>query len=114
RWHARRIWQDRQQTARPRLTVEDVEQAPRANNIELPSGTIESTNRDFTVRTDSRLADVQSFRELVIRKQGDYPLRLGDIARVELGVEDDTSRLRSDGTTAIGLGIIRQSKANTV
>jgi len=114
RRYAMRIWLDRQQMAARRVTVADVEQALRANNIELPSGTIESTNRDFTVRTDSRLADVQSFRELVIRKQGDYPLRLGDIARVELGVEDDTSRLRSDGTTAIGLGIIRQSKANTV
>ena len=114
RRYAMRIWLDRQQMAARQVTVADVEQALRANNIELPSGTIESTNRDFTVRTDSRLANVQAFRELVIRKQADYPLRLGDIARVELGVEDDTSRLRSDGTTAIGLGIIRQSKANTV
>lgn len=114
RRYAMRIWLDRQLMAARQVTVADVEQALRANNIELPSGTIESTNRDFTVRTDSRLSTVQAFRELVIRKQDDYLLRMGDIARVELGVEDDTSRLRSDGTTAIGLGVIRQSKANTV
>ncbi len=114
RRYAIRVWLDRERLAARDMTVAEVEQALRANNVEFPAGSVESATRDFTVRAQGRLASVADFRSLVIRRDGNDLLRLGEVAKVELGVESDVSRLRANGQTAIGLGIIRQSKANTV
>lgn len=114
RRYAIRVWLDPERLAARDLTVAEVERALRANNIELPSGSVKSLSRDFTVRTEGRLSNVEEFRQMVVRRDGDTLLRLGDIANVVMGVESDTSRLRANGQTAIGMGIIRQSKANTV
>lgn len=114
RRYAVRVWLDPERLAARNLTVAEVERALRANNVELPGGSVESVSRDFTVRTEGRLNRVEEFREMVIRRDGDVLLRLGDVANVQLGVESDVSRLRANGQTAIGMGIIRQSKANTV
>ena len=114
RRYAMRIWLDRRRMAAHRITVTDIEQTLRANNIELPAGKVESASRDFTVRADSRLSDVEEFKRLVVRRDGDHLIRLADVAEVELGVENRDTVLRANGEVAIGLGIIRQSKANTV
>ncbi|WP_166268630.1 efflux RND transporter permease subunit [Marinobacter caseinilyticus] len=114
RRYAMRVWLDQERLASHNITVAEVEQALRSNNIELPAGSIESTSRDFTVRAEGRLSTVEEFRELIIRRDGDDLLRLGNVADVEMGVESDTSKLRANGRTAIGMGIIRQSKSNTV
>ena len=74
----------------------------------------DSSTRNFTVRAEGRLTNVEQFRDLVIRRDGNDLLRLGEVANVQMGVESDVSRLRANGKTAIGMGIIRQSKANTV
>ena len=114
RRYAIRVWLDQQRLAARNITVAEVERALRANNIELPAGSIESSSRDFTVRAVGRLSTVEEFRNLVIRRDGNQLLRLGEVANVQMGVESDTSRLRANGKTAIGMGIIRQSKSNTV
>ncbi|MEE4251902.1 MAG: efflux RND transporter permease subunit, partial [Alcanivoracaceae bacterium] len=114
RRYAMRVWLDRRRMAAHGITVTDIEQTLRANNIELPAGKVESASRDFTVRADSRLSDVAEFKRLVVRRDGDHLIRLGDVAEVELGVENRDTVLRANGEVAIGLGIIRQSKANTV
>ena len=114
RRYAMRIWLDRLAMAARNLTVEDVEEALERNNIELPAGEIESVNRQFTIRTVSRLSEVADFENMVIGREADYPIRLADIARVERGVEDDTTIVRSDGKVAVGLGVLRQSQANTI
>lgn len=114
RRYAVRVWLDPERLAARDMTVAEVEQALRANNVELPGGSVESVSRDFTVRTEGRLNRVEEFREMVIRRDGNVLLRLGDVADVQLGVESDVSRLRANGQTAIGMGITRQSKANTV
>jgi len=114
RRYAIRVWLDREKLAARNITVAEVERALRANNIELPAGSVDSSTRNFTVRAEGRLSTVEEFRNLVIRRQGDDLLRLGEIADVRMGVESDVSRLRANGETAIGMGIIRQSKANTV
>ncbi|EKF73265.1 AcrB/AcrD/AcrF family protein [Alcanivorax hongdengensis A-11-3] len=114
RRYAMRVWLDRTRMAAHNVTVSDIEQALRSNNVELPAGRLESAARAFTVRADNRLSTVEAFRRLVIRHQGNHLLRLADVARVELGVEDDDTELLANGAKAIGLGIIRQSKANTV
>lgn len=114
RKYAMRVWLDPERLAARELTVAEIEQAIKKNNIELPSGSVESLSRDFTVRTEGRLSRVEDFQQLVVRRDGDTLVRLGDVADIELGAESYISRLRANGKTAVGLGVIRQSKSNTV
>ncbi|TVQ29212.1 MAG: efflux RND transporter permease subunit [Geminicoccaceae bacterium] len=109
-----RIWLDRRAMAARNLTVADVEAALRRSNVELPAGEVRGLDRQFTVRLDGRLQDVDAFRNLIVTRTGDFPIRLGDIARVELGVADDQNRVRANGLESVGLGVIRQSQSNTV
>lgn len=114
RRYAIRVWLDRERLAARDITVAEVERALRANNVELPAGSVDSSTRNFTVRAEGRLSNVDQFRQLVIRRDGNDLLRLGEVANVQMGVESDVGRLRANGQTAIGMGVIRQSKANTV
>jgi multidrug efflux pump len=114
RRYAVRIWLDRRAMAARNLTVDDVEEALRRNNVELPAGELKSTARQFTVRAQSRLAEVAQFEGIVLERIDGYPIRLADIARIEHGVEDDETIVRSDGREAVGLGVMRQSQANTI
>jgi multidrug efflux pump len=114
RRYAMRVWLDRQAMAARDITVEEVEQALRRGNVELPSGRIESLAREFSVRTDTRLALPEEFRELVVKRTGDYQIRLGEIARIERGIEDDSTIVRADGRASVGLGVVRQSQANII
>src|SRR5690554_3868359 len=114
RRYAIRVWLDRERLAARNITVAEVEQALRANNVELPAGSVDSSTRNFTVRAEGRLSTVEEFRSLVVRRDGNDLLRLGEVADVQMGVESDIGRLRAAGRTAIGMGVIRQSKANTV
>ncbi len=114
RRYAMRVWLDREAMAARDITVDDVETALRRNNLELPAGRVESITRELTVRTDSRLNTPDEFSNLVIKRVGNYPIRLGEIARVERGVENDKTVLRSNANNAVGLGIIRQSQANVI
>ncbi len=109
-----RIWLDRRAMAARNLTVADVEAAIRRNNVERPAGDLTSVDRQFTVRLDSRLSTIDSFRNIVVDRVAGYPVRLGEIARLEQGVEDDETLVRSNGAEAVGLGILRQSQANTI
>ena len=112
---AMRIWLDRQALAARNLTVQDIEEAIRRENVELPGGRIESTARELTVRTDTRMSRPEQFRELVIaRGAGGAQVLLGEVARVEVGAEDERGVYRINGRPAIGLGILRQSTANTL
>jgi len=114
RRYAIRIWLDRQALASRGLTVGDVEQALRRNNLELPAGEVESLTRQFTVRTDTRLRTVEDFGRIPVAQIRGYTVRLGDLAEVELGVEDERSLVRVNGRAAMGLGILRQAQANTI
>jgi multidrug efflux pump len=114
RRYAVRIWLDRRAMAARNLTVDDIEAALRRNNVELPAGELRSTERQFTVRAQSRLSTVEQFRQIVIERIDGYPVRLADVARIERGVEDDQTVVRSDGRESVGLGVIRQSQANTI
>ncbi len=114
RRYAIRVWLDRERLAARNITVAEVEAALRSNNVELPAGSVDSSTRNFTVRAEGRVSTVEEFQRLVIRRDGNDLLRLGEVANVEMGVESDVGRLRANGQTAIGMGIIRQSKANTV
>jgi multidrug efflux pump len=112
---AMRIWIDRQALAARNLTVQDIEEAIRRENVELPGGRIESTARELTVRTDTRMSQPEQFRSIVVaRGAGGAQVMLGEVARVEIGAEDTRGSYRINGRPAIGLGVLRQSTANTL
>lgn len=109
-----RIRLDARKMAAHGTTVSDVEQALKEQNVELPSGRIENLNREFIVKTRGQLDDAAEFARLVVRQEGDTLVRLGDIAISEDGVEDERSIARYRSNPAVGLGIVKQSKANTI
>ncbi len=109
-----RVWLDRRAIAARNLTVADIEAALRRNNVELPAGEIKSSTRQFTVRVNSRMSTVEQFRNIVVSSSGEYPIRLSDLARVDKGVENEDTVVRSNGAKAVGLAVSRQSQANTV
>jgi len=113
--YAMRILLDRKAMAARSVTVNDIEKVLRAENVELPAGNIESTERDFTVRVQRAYQSANAFAQLVI-KQGDdgYLIRLGEVAKVELGPEDDETTFRGNGEDMVGIGIVKQSTANTL
>ena len=115
RRQAVRIWIERQALAARALTVADIEGALRRENVELPAGRLESSEREFALRTDTGLSRVEDFRRLTIGRGPDgYLVRLGDVARVELGAENERSVSRAMGLPGISLGIEQASKANTL
>jgi multidrug efflux pump len=112
---AMRVWLDRQQLAAHDLTVSDVENALRAENLELPAGSIDSAERQFTVRLARAFRTAEDFSRLVLARGDDgYLVRLGDVARVEKGSEEDRTFFRGNGVPMVGIGIIKQSTANTI
>ena len=113
--YAMRIWLDREALAARNLTVSDVEQALRAENVEFPAGSIESKQRQFTVRLKRAFRTVEDFSALVLKKGVDgYLVRLGDVARVERGTVEDRTLFRGNAIPMVGIGIIKQSTANTI
>ena len=115
REYAMRVWLDRQALAARGLTVLDVEAALRRENVELPAGTVESFEREFTVRVERSYSTAEDFAALVLRQGSDgYLVRLGDVARVEVGPANDRSELRANGIPTVGLGVSAQAKANVL
>ncbi|MGH2362556.1 MAG: efflux RND transporter permease subunit [bacterium] len=113
REYAMRIWLDREGLAARQLTVQDVENALRNENVELPAGRIESQEREFTLRTDTGLPTAEEFAALVIGRGPDNQgVRLGEVAEVRVDAEDDRMVSRSDGVPGISVSIIPQSKSN--
>lgn len=118
-WGARdysmRIWLDKNKLAARELTVKDVENALRRENVELPSGRIESTNREFTVRTESGLREPDQFGNIVVGSpRAKYLVRLRDVAQIEKAAENTRSEVRINNRTAIGIAVLKQSKSNTL
>jgi multidrug efflux pump len=110
-----RVWIDPLAMAARNLTVTDIEAAFRRENIELPAGRVESQDRDFQIRMARNYQTAEDFRNLVIAKGDDgHLIRLGEIARVEVGPRQLKNSFRTNGATTTGFGIIKQSKANTV
>lgn len=112
RRYAMRIWVDRTRLAAYELTVQDVENALRQQNVEVPSGRIESFDREFTVLSRTGLTTSEQFRRIVVKDAGGFSVRLGDVARVEIGPEDERRTTRYKGENAVILGVVKQATAN--
>src|SRR5881394_575135 len=114
RRYAMRVWVQPQALSARGLTVQDVETAIVSRSVEIPAGRIESTRREFSVRSLGELKTPQEFGEMVVASQGSQLIKLKDVARVELGPEDDRSIFRYNGSPSVAIGIVRQSKANLI
>lgn len=134
--YSMRIWLDSAAMAARGLTVNDVETALTNQNVELPAGSLESTDKDYTVRVARTYALPEDFRQLpigtrgsasasatvatgtgsgssaIIQGQPTYVTRLGDIARVEEAPEEDRRLFRGNGMDQIGLAVTRQAQSN--
>jgi len=112
RRYAMRIWIDPSRLAGYGLTVQDVENAIRNQNADIPAGRIESTEREFTVLSRTALATPAEFERIVLKPAGGLQVKLGDVARVELSSADVRREGRYNGQTAISIGIVKQAVAN--
>ena len=109
---AMRIWVDPDKLAAYRLTIQDLEDALRRSNLEVPAGRIESRQREFNVTAATDLQRPQEFSQVVIRTVNGLPVRIADVARVQQGPVDERSSVRLNGRDSVALGVIRQATAN--
>ena len=114
RRYSMRIWLSTTALAARGLTVQDVIAAIRSRNVEIPAGRIESERREFTVRSLGELKTPAEFADLTVANADGQLVKLRDLARVELGPEDERSVLRYTGVPAVAVGVVRQSKANLI
>ncbi len=112
RRYAMRIWLDRIRLAAFGLTPQDVENALRQQNVEIPSGRIESAEREFTVLSETDLRTPEQFDRMILKDAGGYLVRLQDVGRTELGAESERSVVRFNGKAAVALGVVKQGTAN--
>ena len=113
--YALRIWVDREALAARQLTVNDIEEALRRENVDPPAGSIQSLDRQFTVRINREYRTPEDFEKLVIaRGENGYQVRLGEVAKVRLGAEEPRIMFRGNRIRMVSLGIVKQSQANTL
>ena len=112
RKYAMRVWLDAERMASYRLTSQDIEEAIRRSNLELPAGRIESQQREFSVTSQTDLIKAAQFGDITIRNVNGFPIKIRDVAKVEEAPADDRSRVRLNGKSAISAGVIRQATAN--
>jgi multidrug efflux pump len=107
-----RIWLEPEKLAAFRLTPSDIENALRAQNVEVPAGRIESRNREFTVISQTDLQKPEEFGNIIVAQSSNFLVRLRDVGSVEIGPQDIRGQQRYNGRTAVGLGVIRQATGN--
>jgi multidrug efflux pump len=114
RRYSMRVWIDNRKLAARGLTIIEVVDALQRQNVDIPSGRVEGADTEFSVRSLGELNTPQQFANLLVDNRDGSPVRLGEIAKVEAGAEDIRKQVRFNGGSAIGLGVVKQSKANTV
>jgi len=110
--YAMRIWLQPERLAGFGVTTGDVEDALRKQNIEVPAGRVESSAREFTVLSETDLKTPEEFGNIIVWDNNGTTIRLKDVARVELGQQEDRFRSRYNGKAAVPLGIVKQAVAN--
>ena len=109
---AMRVWLDPDRLAGYELTPDDVEDALRRQNIEVPAGRVESSEREFTVLAETDLREPGEFAQIVVKETDDFLVQLGDVARIELGADNSRFRARFNRRSAVPLAIVKQAVAN--
>jgi multidrug efflux pump len=114
RRYAMRVWLDPLRMAGHGIAASDVEAAITRENAEIPAGRVEGDQREFAVRTRGDLATPEEFAAIIVKSGAAGTVRLGDVAQVEVGPEDERTVARYNGQPAVGIGVIKQPKASTL
>ncbi|MES1159009.1 MAG: efflux RND transporter permease subunit [Terricaulis silvestris] len=113
-----RIWLDANAMAARGMTVQDVENALRAQNVEMPAGYVQGQDRDYGVRVERAFQTPEQFARMPLTTSGGADdaavVRLGDISRIEMAPEEERSVFRGNGVDQVGIGIVRQSRSNAL
>ena len=112
RKYAMRVWLDADKLASYKLTTQDVEDAIRRSNLELPAGRIESQQREFSVTSQTDLIRPAQFGEIAIKTVNGFSVRVRDVARVQEAAAEERTAVRINGRSAVAVGVIRQATAN--
>jgi multidrug efflux pump len=110
--YAMRVWIQPQRLAGFGMTPADVEEALRRQNVEIPAGRVESSNREFTVLSETDLKTPEEFGNIILGDVDGTLVRLRDVATVKLGQQEERFTSRYNGKTAVPLGIVKQAVAN--
>jgi len=109
---AMRINVDRDRLAAYRLTPQDVEDALRRQNVELPSGRIESAKREFSIVAATDVSTREQFENIIIAQSSGYPVRMRDVADVTVGPAEERVIARYRGEPSINMGLVKQATGN--
>ena len=119
--YAMRIWMDPAKLASYSLMPSDVETAIEAQNVQVSAGKIGAlpspTTQQLTatVRAQSRLQTVEQFKDIIVKSQSNGSVvRIGDVARVEMGSEDYTATAKLNGHPAAGVAVMLAPGANAL
>jgi len=114
RRYSMRIWIHNRRLGAHGLVIADVVSALQRENVDIPSGRVESQDLEFTVRSLGELKSVSDYESLIVSVVDGNPIFLRDVADVEVGPESERKLTRYNGLPTVGLGIVKQSKANTL
>lgn len=110
-----RVWLDPLLLSQYKVSVTDIEKKLLEENVEIPAGRLESKFRDYTVKLESGFKTEEDFRNLVIKKGKNFSfVKLGDVAKIEIGPEETRQLFRGNAEEMIGLGILKQTSANLI
>ena len=112
RKYAMRVWLEADKLAAYKLTTQDVEDAIRRSNLELPAGRIESQQREFSVTSQTDLIRPAQFADIAIKTVNGFSVRVRDVARVQEAAAEERTAVRLNGRPAVAVGVIRQATAN--
>ncbi len=112
--YAMRLWLDPQKLAAYRMTPLDIKQALDRENVELPSGKISGNSSELVVKTVGKLITAHDFEEVIIKEDATGVIKLKDIARINIGPENEETVLRINGVPTVGIALIPQPGANYV
>ncbi len=112
RKYAMRIWLDPEKMAARNVDAQDVKKLILNSNLLLPGGKVEGETRKFNIYANAQIADPKVFENLVIRSENGILVRIKDIGSVELGSANYDTIVRYNGKPVVGVGVIKQSKAN--
>ena len=112
REYAMRVWIDRTALAGYGLTIYEVEESMRQQNLDLPSGQVETDHFELNIHAQTSLKTPEEFSQIIIAEKDDYLVRLGDVAKIELGASEQVNSAKLNNVHTLGLGIRLQSVAN--
>ena len=102
-----RVWIDPIRLAANDLTIKEVETAMRGENISLPAGTLEADNIDLTLNLDKSYNDINSIKQLPIKKTSNKIILLSDVANIEFGPVSEKTIFKAQTKDQINLKTVR-------